>query len=38
MQVLLSHWHCIAPIAAILVAMLFMLDKSEDKNDKTKRR
>jgi hypothetical protein len=27
MDLLLSHWHCILPVAAILVAMAFMRSK-----------
>lgn len=36
MEFILSHWHCILPIAAIGIAMFFMRDKtkSEKKNKK----
>ncbi len=30
MGFLLSHWHCILPVAAILIAMLFMREKPKD--------
>lgn len=34
MQVLLSHWHCILPILAIVAAMIFMnRGKSNKKSD-----
>jgi hypothetical protein len=31
MEFLSSHWHCIVPAAAILLAMFLMRDKSENK-------
>jgi hypothetical protein len=27
MSFLLSHWHCVLPVAAIIVAVAFMRDK-----------
>jgi hypothetical protein len=30
MELLLSHWHCILPVALIAVAMLFMRDKPRE--------
>lgn len=38
MEFLLSHWHCILPIAGIAVAMLFMRDKSKDKDKQSDHR
>lgn len=38
MQVLLSHWHCILPILAIVAAMIFMnrgKSNKKSKNDGT---
>lgn len=34
MNFLLSHWHCILPLAAIIVAIIFMRDnpKGDEKN------
>lgn len=32
MELLLSHWHCILPVVAIAVAMLFMREKPEKKD------
>lgn len=34
MNFLLSHWHCILPVAAIIVAIIFMRDKpkGDEKN------
>lgn len=32
MQFLLSHWHCILPVAAILIGLIFMNRDSEKKN------
>lgn len=32
MELLLSHWHCILPVVAIVVAMLFMREKPEKKD------
>ncbi|MDR0813503.1 MAG: hypothetical protein LBO63_05840 [Oscillospiraceae bacterium] len=32
MEFLLSHWHCILPIAGIAAAAFFMRDKSKNKN------
>ncbi len=34
MQFLLSHWHCILPVVALLIASFFM--NRGDKKDKTK--
>jgi hypothetical protein len=34
MSFLLSHWHCILPIAAIGVAMIFMRDKPKEKDER----
>lgn len=38
MDILINHWHCIIPVAAILLAMVFLRDKdsSKDKKAKTK--
>jgi hypothetical protein len=33
MQILLSHWHCILPIAGVLVAMFLMRGKQGDKEN-----
>jgi hypothetical protein len=30
MQFILSHWHCLLPMAGVLVAMVLMRGKSED--------
>jgi hypothetical protein len=38
MEFLLSHWHCILPIAGIAVAMLFMRDKPKDKDKQSDNR
>ena len=34
MDVLISHWHCIIPAVAILLAVVFLRDKESDKNKK----
>ncbi len=34
MQFLLSHWHCILPVAALLIAWFFM--NRSDKENKSK--
>ncbi len=34
MNILISHWHCIIPVAAILLAMAFLRDKDSVKNKK----
>lgn len=34
MDILISHWHCIIPVAAILLAMVFLRGKDSDKNKK----
>lgn len=31
MVFLLSHWHCILPVAGIIIAMFLMRDKSDSK-------
>lgn len=31
MELLISHWHCILPIAGIMVAVFLLRDKSEKK-------
>jgi hypothetical protein len=31
MEFLLSHWHCILPVLAMLAAMLLLRDKPQDK-------
>ena len=33
MQFLISHWHCILPVAGIAAALFFMRDTSKEKND-----
>lgn len=33
MDFLLSHWHCILPFAAIIVAVIFMRDKPKSKGE-----
>lgn len=33
MNFLLSHWHCILPLATIIVAVIFMRDKTKSKKD-----
>jgi hypothetical protein len=38
LEFLLSHWHCILPIAGIAVAMLFMRDKPKGKNKQSDNR
>ncbi|WP_312092069.1 hypothetical protein [Aminipila sp.] len=32
MQFLLSHWHCILPVVAILIGLIFMNRDSEKEN------
>lgn len=34
MGILVSHWHCIIPAVAILLAMVFLCGKDRDKNKK----
>ncbi len=34
MEFLLLHWHCILPIAGIVIAVFFLHDKPKDKKDK----
>lgn len=34
MDILISHWHCIIPAAAILLAMVFLCGKAKNKNKK----
>lgn len=34
MGFLISHWHCILPVAGIIIAVFFMLDKPQDKKNK----
>ena len=36
MQFLLSHWHCILSIAAIVIAMFFLRDKPGDKSSESR--
>jgi hypothetical protein len=39
MALLLSHWHCIIPAAAIIIAMIFMnRDKPKKKSDAADRK
>lgn len=38
MDILISHWHCIIPVFAILLAMVFLRGKDSDKNEKSKGR
>ncbi|GHU74257.1 hypothetical protein AGMMS49992_15180 [Clostridia bacterium] len=38
MEFLLSHWHCILPIAGIAVAMLFMRDKPKNEDNRSTHR
>lgn len=33
MNFLLSHWHCILPIVAIIVGIIFMRDKPKSKGE-----
>ncbi len=32
MGFIISHWHCILPIGGILIALLFMREKPNNKN------
>ena len=34
MDILISHWHCIIPAIAILLAMVFLRVKDNDKDKK----
>lgn len=35
MGLLLSHWHCILPVAGVVIAMFFMREKPQkEKNDR----
>ena len=34
MDILISHWHCIIPAIAILLAMFFLHDNDSDTNKK----
>lgn len=34
MNILISHWHCIIPAVAILLAMVFLRGKDSDKDKK----
>lgn len=36
MDILINHWHCIIPAAAILVAMVCLHIKDSDENKKCK--
>lgn len=36
MDILISHWHCIIPAVAILLAMVFLCVKDNDKDKKGK--
>lgn len=36
MQFLLSHWHCILPVAGIVIALFFMRDKPRDKSGESR--
>lgn len=36
MEFLISHWHCIIPAVAMLLAMFFLRGKDSDKNKKEK--
>jgi hypothetical protein len=38
MNFLLSHWHCILPVAAIIVAGIFMREKPKKEDEKPKHR
>ena len=32
MELLLSHWHCILPVVAIIAAILLMRERPKDKD------
>lgn len=34
MDIFISHWHCIIPAVAILLAMVFLRDKDSGKDKK----
>lgn len=36
MDILISHWHCIIPAIAMLLAMFFLRGKDSDTNKKKK--
>lgn len=34
MDLFISHWHCILPIAGIVIAFCLLSDKGKDRNNK----